>query len=59
MKIFRKPNPWFAIFFLVTLLLGPTMFILHILTFGCINGLGIVDRWVEYTVDKDFKWDTK
>ena len=57
MKLFRKPNPWFTIFFVTMMVGGPFLLLLHVITFGAFNGIGIGEAWADYTVTKDMKWD--
>ena len=36
---------------------GPFLLLLHVITFGAFNGMGVGEAWADYTVTKEMKWD--
>lgn len=57
MKVFRKPNPWFTIYFVTMVVGGPFLVLLHVVTFGAFNGIGVGEAWIDYTATKGMNWD--
>jgi len=52
MQLFRKPNLWFGLYVLSIPILALLM-LLHIFTAGAFNGLGLMEAWVRYTIEKE------
>jgi len=51
MQLFRKPNLWFGLYVLSTPILT-LLLLLHMLTAGAFNGMGLIDAWAGYTIKK-------